>query len=57
MAISIITVNTLVRLPDGRLARVITAPIGTSKYVTVLIEDEPGVGRAYQVDVSQVVKA
>jgi len=51
------TINTLVRLPDGRLARVITAPVGTSKYVTVLVEDEPGVGRAYQVDVNQLVKA
>lgn len=52
-----LTINTLVRLPDGRLARVITAPIGTSKYVTVLVEDEPGVGRAFQIDVSQLVIA
>ncbi len=51
------TINTLVRLPDGRLARVITAPVGTSKYVTVLVEDEPGVGRAYQVHIDELVIA
>jgi len=51
------TVNDRVRLPDGRIARVITAPVGTSKYITVLVEDEPGEGRACQIDVSQVVKA
>lgn len=52
-----LTINTLVRLPDGRLARVITAPIGTSKYVTVLVEDTPGEGRAYQVHIDQLVIA
>jgi len=53
---SSITVNDTVTLPDGRIARVITAPIGTSKFATVLVEDEPGVGHACQIDVSQLVK-
>lgn len=53
---SSLTINTLVRLPDGRIARVITAPVGASKFATVLVEDEPGTGRAFQVDVSQLVR-
>ncbi len=51
-----LTVNDFVRLPDGRTAKVITAPIGTNKFVTVLVEDEPGEGRAYQVDANELVK-
>lgn len=51
-----LTVNDRVRLPDGRLAKVITAPIGASRFVTVLVEDEPGEGRAYQIDASLLVK-
>lgn len=51
-----LTVNDFVRLPDGRIAKVITAPIGTNKFVTVLVEDEPGEGRAYQIDASQLVQ-
>ena len=50
------TVNTIVRLPDGRIAKVITAPVGTSRFVTVLVEDTPGEGRAYQIDASLLVK-
>lgn len=54
---SSLTINTLVRLPDGRIARVIIAPVGTSKFATVLVEDEPGVGHAFQIDVGQLEKA
>ena len=51
-----LTVNDRVRLPDGRIARVITAPLGERRFVTVLVEDEPGTGRAYQVDANELVK-
>ncbi len=51
------TVNTIVRLPDGRIAKVITAPVGTSRFVTVLVEDTPGEGRAYQIHIDQLVIA
>jgi len=53
-----LTVNDRVRLPDGRIARVITAPLGERRFVTVLVENEndPGTGRAYQIDVSQLEK-
>lgn len=52
-----IAVNTFVRLPDGRFAKVIAAPIGTSKYVTVMVEDEPGAGRACLIHIDQLVIA
>lgn len=51
-----LTVNDRVRLPDGRIAKVIAVPVFTSRYVTVLVEDEPGEGRAYQVDANELVK-
>jgi len=51
-----LTVNDRVRLPDGRIAKIITAPSGTRQFVTVLVEDDPGTGRAYQIDVSQLEK-
>lgn len=51
-----LTVNDRVRLPDGRIARVITAPLGERRFVTVLVEDEPGTGRAYQIDANELVK-
>lgn len=51
-----LTVNDRVRLPDGRIARVITAPLGERRFVTVLVENDPGTGRAYQIDVSQLEK-
>jgi len=53
-----LTVNDRVRLPDGRIAKIITAPSGTRQFVTVLVENEndPGTGRAYQIDVSQLEK-
>ena len=51
-----LTVNDRVRLPDGRIAKIITVPVFTSRYVTVLVEDEPGEGRAYQVDANELVK-
>lgn len=48
----------IVTLPDGRRGRIITTPIGSRKFVTVMVIDplNPLMGQAYQIDADKIRK-